>query len=137
MALRILIVEDTPERQQVLTRLCKEHAWVLVHTGARARMLLGAYRFDLIFLDYDLAGPEKGDAVAAFLPESPNQEARVIVHAMNSTGAQKIKAILPQADLVPLSKITRDNATVKRLQEALWHGADIDWAFVFRGKRTP
>ena len=55
MALRILIVEDTPERQEVLTSLCKEHAWIMVHTAPRALKLLEAYDFDLIFLDYDLA----------------------------------------------------------------------------------
>jgi hypothetical protein len=33
--------------------------------------------------------------------------------------------------MVPFSKIIRDNATVKRLQESLRQGADIKWAFVF------
>jgi hypothetical protein len=48
MVLRILIVEDTPERQQWLTGLYREHAWVLVHTAARAVRLVNAYDFDLI-----------------------------------------------------------------------------------------
>ena len=134
--LRILIIEDTPARQEALTRLCREHAWVLVHTAARAMTLLSAYRFDLIFLDYDLAGPEKGEAVAAFIPQSPNREARVIVHAMNANGAAKIRAILPEAEIVPFSNIVRNNATVKRFKEALRQGADIDWAFVFWGEQT-
>ncbi len=67
MVLRIFIVEDTPARQEVLTRLCKDHAWVLVHSARRAISLVHAYEFDLIFLDYDLAGPGKGDAEAAAL----------------------------------------------------------------------
>ena len=35
MLLRILIVEDTPTRQEVLTRLCTDHAWILAHTARR------------------------------------------------------------------------------------------------------
>lgn len=35
VVLRILIVEDTPERQGWLTGLYREHAWVLVHTAGR------------------------------------------------------------------------------------------------------
>src|SRR5215472_15565563 len=64
VVLRILIVEDTPERQGWLTGLYREHAWVLVHTAARADRLLNAYDFDLISLDYNLAGPDNGAAVA-------------------------------------------------------------------------
>jgi CheY-like chemotaxis protein len=131
MTLRILIVEDTPSRQEVMTRLCKDHAWVLVHTARRAVTLIHAYEFDLIFLDYDLAGPEKGDAVAAALAQPPSRETRVIVHAMNAAGAQKIQALLPQADLVPLSRMTKDNATFKRLKNQLAKGADIDWQSIF------
>jgi hypothetical protein len=59
--LRILIVEDTPERQEWLTGLYRDHAWVLVHTAVRAVRLVNAYDFDLISLDYNLAGPANGD----------------------------------------------------------------------------
>ena len=135
MVLKILIVEDTPARQEVLKQLCKDHAWVLVHTAWRAITLIQAYEFDLIFLDYDLAGLEKGDAVAAALAQSPNREAKVIVHAMNAAGAQKIHALLPQADLVPLSKMTKDNTTFKRLRAQLASGADIDWQSIFQGEK--
>jgi CheY-like chemotaxis protein len=134
MALRILIVEDTPARQEALTWLCKDHAWVLVHTARRAITLAQAFEFDLIFLDYDLAGPDKGDTVAAMIAQSPNREAKVIVHAMNAAGAQKIQALLPQADLVPLSRMTKDNATFKRLRAQLARGADIDWRSIFQGE---
>ena len=49
--LKILIVEDQPERQEILKQLCRHHAWVLAHTAARACRLIEAYEFDLIFLD--------------------------------------------------------------------------------------
>ena len=50
--LRVLIVEDRAERQEVLRQLFRDHAWVLVHTAARAVRLVQAYRFDLVALDY-------------------------------------------------------------------------------------
>ena len=62
-ALRVLIVEDTPQRQEVLTALYRAHAWVLVHTGRRAQVLLEAYDFDLLSLDYNLRGDLTGEDV--------------------------------------------------------------------------
>jgi CheY-like chemotaxis protein len=135
MPLRILIVEDTPERQEVLTRLCKDHAWVLVHTVPRALKLLEAYDFDLIFLDYDLAAGEKGDRVASFIPQSRNAHAKVIVHTQNAPGAKRLQGFLPQADVVPFAKMIRNNATFKRLQEELARGVNLDWPYVWRGKK--
>jgi CheY-like chemotaxis protein len=46
--LRILIIEDTEERQKILTSLYRSHAWILVNTGHRAITLLKAYDFDII-----------------------------------------------------------------------------------------
>lgn len=131
---RILIIEDTIERQNILKKLYKDHAWVLVHTAARAIRLLEVYQFDLISLDYDLAGERKGDEIAEFITKSINVDTKVIVHSMNSIGAQKIKVILPDADVVPLSKMIRNNVTFKRLYEELKKTTDINWASVFSKK---
>jgi DNA-binding response OmpR family regulator len=133
--LRVLIVEDTPERQKILCNLVKEHAWVLVHTAHRGMVLLSAYDFDLILLDYDLAGDESGADVALCLSKFRNKQAKVIIHSMNALGAEQIHALLPEADLIPLSKITKNNLTFKRLQEELRRGTTIDWEFVFSGRR--
>jgi CheY-like chemotaxis protein len=127
--LRVLIVEDTPERQEVLRGLFRDHAWITVHTAARAICLVEAYDFDLIALDYDLAGPGKGDEVASVIPGSRNAGATVIVHAMNSKGAERIVALLPKAKLLPLSRITRNNRTFKRLRSELAEGR---YAGIFR-----
>jgi hypothetical protein len=51
---------------------------------------------------------------------------------MNADGAQKIQALLLQADLVPLSRMTKDNATFKRLRLALANGPNIDWRTIFK-----
>jgi CheY-like chemotaxis protein len=131
--LRILVVEDTQERQDTLENLVKDHAWIMVNTASRAIRMVQSYRFDLIFLDYDLAGEDRGDRVAAAIRKSNNVKTKVIVHSMNAPGASRISRILPQADVVPLSKITKNNATFKRLRQELQHGTAIDWKFVFAG----
>ena len=133
--LRILIVEDTPERQEILRSLFKDHAWVLVNTAKRAIRLLSVYDFDLIFLDFDLAGDKKGDEVASFISCSRNSKTKVIVHSMNPQGAAKISEFLPNAIHVPLSRMTKTNRVFKRLRQELSEGVDINWAFVFGGDR--
>lgn len=135
--LKVLIVEDTPARQEILKNLYKDHAWVLAHTATRAIRLLKAYDFDLISLDYNLAGEKNGDAVASFIPQSRNARTKVIVHSMNKQGADSITKLLPHAEIVPVSKMTKSNATFKRLRQELRRGININWAFVFgRGNRV-
>src|SRR5689334_4011682 len=63
----VLIVEDTLDRQATLMSLYRDHAWILVHTARRACRMLDAYDFDLVSLDYNLAGPGDGTTIAAHL----------------------------------------------------------------------
>jgi len=130
--LRILIVEDSPERQTIMKNLFSHHAWILANTAARANKLLSAFEFDLVSLDYDLAGRDKGDQVARFLSKTKNISSTVLIHSMNASGAQKILEILPDALYVPLSRITRDNTTFKKIKEELKKGTDINWNYVFK-----
>ena len=125
--LRILIVEDTPERQQWLTGLYREHAWVLVHTAARAVRLVDAFEFDLISLDYNLAGEDTGDSVAQAILNSRNARTPVLVHSMNPRGAGRILELLPHAQSVPAATLVKTNATAKRIRAALRSGVPSDW----------
>src|SRR5947209_7823252 len=93
--LRVLIVEDTEDRQAALTQLFRSQAWILVDTGARAVTLLNAYKFDIISLDYNLRGPLSGADVARAIAESGNDAAGVVIHSMNPRGAEDISAVLP------------------------------------------
>ncbi len=135
MQLRVLIVEDTRDRQGVLQQLFKDHAWVLVHTAARAISLLNAFEFDVISLDYDLAGGTTGDKVAEHIRGGLNHSARVIVHSMNPQGRDQISELLPGAMVIPLSSMTKTNKRFKRLREALKQGPDFDWTFAAQGNR--
>lgn len=132
--LRILIIEDTPERQKILKNLYRDHAWILVNTARRAVKMLSVYKFDLISLDYDLAGPDCGDSIASFIPDSINSESKILIHSMNKQGADKIKNFLPEADYVPVSKLIKTNQIFKKIQSELKKGPEIDWAFVFSRK---
>lgn len=126
--MRVLIVEDNPERQQILTALYRAHAWVLVHTGPRAITLLNAFEFDLVTLDYHLAGELTGADVARSLLESRNRGACLVIHSMNSAGAEEILGLLPNAVAFPISKMTRSNAVFKRLRERIDSlGSAYEW----------
>jgi CheY-like chemotaxis protein len=130
----ILIVEDDPERQKILKNLLKSHAWILAHTAERAIRMIQAYHFDMIFLDFDLAGSGKGEDVARAICQTENKKATILIHSMNGPGAEKIKLLLPQAVWVPINQITRSNAVFKRLKQEIGRLPDIDWKAVFREK---
>jgi CheY-like chemotaxis protein len=117
--LRVLLVEDTEERQRVLTALYRAHAWVLVNTGRRAVTLLKAYDFDVVSLDYNLRGELTGADVAEALARSRNRSARVVIHSQNPIGAEKIAQRLPGAVFYPVSRVVRSNQTARRLRAAI------------------
>ena len=132
--MKVLIIENCPERQRVLRNLFKDHAWILVNTATRAIRLLEAYDFDMIALDYDLDGEEYGDKVAEFIKQSKNSNAKVWIHSMNVQGVELIQKHLPDSVAVPFSKVIRNNRTFTKLRESINRSADIDWAYVFRKK---
>jgi CheY-like chemotaxis protein len=134
--LRILIVEDTHERQEWLQQLYREHAWVLVHTAARAVRLVTAYEFDLISLDFNLAGPDNGAAVAEAIAVSRNARTPVLVHSMNPRGAGRLAELLPHAQLVPVGSLVKTNAVAKRVREALRQGVPADWPRLVSGRHS-
>ena len=127
-ALRVLLVEDTEERQQVLMSLYRSHAWVLVNSGRRAVTLLNAYDFDIVSLDYNLRGDLDGAAVARALEASRNREARVVIHSQNPRGASSIAGILPNAVAYPVSRMIRSNEAFKWLRSRIdQEGISYDW----------
>lgn len=134
--MRILIIEDTQDRQKILKQLYRDHAWVLVHTAERAISLLGAFEFDVISLDYNLAGEATGDEVARHVRDGLNHAARIVVHSMNPQGRDRIRQLLPAATILPVSSMTKTNKRFKRLREALKQGPNFDWLFAVKDGRT-
>lgn len=126
--LRVLIIEDIKERQEILTSLYRSHAWILVDIAYRAIQLIHAYDFDIISLDYNLKGEETGVDVAKIIPCSRNNKTQVVIHSMNPDGAQEIKSIIPGAVVYPLSKMIRSNRAFKEIRSKInAFGASYDW----------
>jgi CheY-like chemotaxis protein len=124
----VVIIEDTKERQEVLTSLYRSHAWILVNTGHRAITLLNAYDFDIISLDYNLDGELTGADVARAIACSRNGNARIVIHSMNAEGTEQIAKILPHAVLFPVSKMVRSNQAFRLLRNKIDElGAAFDW----------
>jgi CheY-like chemotaxis protein len=127
--LRVLIIEDTEERQSVLTSLYRSHAWMLVNTGRRAVTLLNAYDFDIISLDYNLRGELNGADVAKEIKLSRNTNTKIIVHSLNPKGVKHILKIIPDAITYPVSKIVRSNKHFKYLRSQIDElGVNYDWS---------
>jgi DNA-binding response OmpR family regulator len=69
--LRVLIVEDSKERQEILKNLTRRHAWIAANTASIAIKYLSVFDFDLILLDYDLSGSGSGEDVARSYEHRP------------------------------------------------------------------
>ena len=126
--LRVLIIEDTEERQSILTSLYRSHAWMLVNTGRRAVTLLNAYDFDIISLDYNLRGELNGADVAMEIKLS-GINTKIIVHSLNPKGVKQILQILPDAISYPVSKMVRSNKHFKFIRAKIDElGVNYDWS---------
>jgi CheY-like chemotaxis protein len=128
--LRVLIVEDTPRRQELLQQLYREHAWVLASDALHAVRLVAAYDFDLISLDYDLEGLETGELVAEAVAASRNASTPVIVHSMNPEGAELVSIVLPHAQRVPVDQMVGSHRSAEAVRQALREGVPKDWRSV-------
>ena len=132
----VLIVEDNRERQDILKNLFRDHAWILVNTAERAIRLVKAYTFEIICLDYDLAGPGNGEDVARAVLETKSKKTYILIHSMNGPGADKIKAILPESVCVPINQMIRSNAAFKNLREQIGFVPNINWKAVFQHRNS-
>jgi CheY-like chemotaxis protein len=126
--LRVLIIEDTIERQEILRKLFRENAWILANTAGRAATLAQAYDFDVICIDYDLDGEAKGSEVARAVAGGRNAKAKVFIHSMNPEGWKEIREHLPEARILPVSRMTENSRIFKRLPAELFRGPDFDWS---------
>lgn len=134
VVMRVLIVEAVSERQRWLKSLYRDHAWVLAQSAARAVRLLDAYPFDLISLNYKLAGPGDGERVACAVQKSQNLGAPVLVHSVDSFRVGRLTELLPNAVCVPIRKILKTNARVRRVREELRYGVPANWRALVSGR---
>lgn len=106
---KVLILEDNKDRIKTFKQKLSEHDLYFfddVKEAVQGFTLLGP--FDLILLDHDLDNkifvdsnePNTGYQFALFLSQE-DTNAQIIIHSMNVKGAQNIKSVLPQAEVIP------------------------------------
>lgn len=106
---KVLILEDNKDRINTFKAKLSDHDLYFfddVQEAVQAYALMGPY--DLILLDHDLddkifvdsSEPNTGYQFALFL-SSQDTSAQIIIHSMNARGAQNMKAVLPQAEVIP------------------------------------
>ena len=128
--MRILILEDSKERQEKFGRNTVGHIRVIVES---AKACIGALMagvdmdlpIDVLFLDHDLggtvmqeSGPGTGYEVAQWLEQHPQyQPKHIVIHSFNPDGAMRMNAALPKAVRWPGCWDLDIYAIVKRLEE--------------------
>lgn len=107
--LRILILEDDPNRVKKFTQALIDHEVSVTDSSKVCIELLKTKKFDVLMLDHDLggevyvkSGENTGYEVACFLEENPDkQPTQIFIHSLNGVGAQKMNAAIPKARHVP------------------------------------
>ena len=101
--MKILILEDNIERQKQFRKNLVGHNVEIIDSSKIAIEKFIGEKWDLLFLDHE-SGENTGYEVAKFL-EANNQfmPSNVIVHSLNTNGAQNILAALPSAIHIPFA----------------------------------
>jgi CheY-like chemotaxis protein len=110
--LKILILEDDSSRKNQFRKNMIGHVITVVSsTSACIEQLQETW--DMLFIDHDLdgkvfvpSGPGTGWEVAEWLSKNPDKKPnKIIIHTLNNLGAQKMKELLPEAELLPFAWI--------------------------------
>lgn len=107
--MKILILEDSDERQRTFRGNLIGHSVEIHATATAVISRLQAEKWDWLFLDHDLggktmvpSGPGTGYEVACWLEQHPDRMPwQIVIHSFNNTGAARMKATLPQAHVIP------------------------------------
>lgn len=107
--MRVLILEDDPERTEKFRRLLIGNVVEIVETAREAIDLLRVKEWDVLSLDHDLggeqmveSGPGTGYEVAKWLEQNPERKPpRILLHSFNGPGRANMLACLPGAEDCP------------------------------------
>lgn len=106
------MLEDDPARQKHFNWWnLQGHKVTIVSTVGEAISELEENKFDVLCLDHDLgqrtyvnsfSKAETGYLVALWLAENTERKPRIIVlHSLNPVGRENMKAVLPEAFIIP------------------------------------
>lgn len=113
--MKILILEDSGQRIKLFKQhYGKKHDLYFfdkVIDAKDALELMGP--FDIIFLDHDLDDrvyvpseePNTGYQLAKWIAEKNLKFDEIILHSLNPAGVQNMKAVLPEAKIVPFTNL--------------------------------
>jgi CheY-like chemotaxis protein len=107
--MRILILEDSPERQRKMRQRLIGHVVEIAETAQAAIDRLRDERWDVLCLDHDLggqqmveSGPGTGYEVAKWLEGNKDRiPERIVLHSYNEPGRANMLACLPGAVEMP------------------------------------
>ena len=113
--MKVLILEDSGARIKLFQKhLGKDHDLYFfdnVQEAKAALELMGP--FDVLFLDHDLDDrvfvdsnePNTGYQLAKWVAEKDIKFDEIILHSLNPAGVQNMKAVLPEAKIVPFTNL--------------------------------
>lgn len=107
--MKILILDDDQSRHKIFAQKLIGHEVVHSYTAMSTIAHLRNDTFDYVFLDHDLgekvmvpSGKGTGYQVAEWLSHNVKcQPKNIVIHSFNPAGAQNMKNVLPNAQIVP------------------------------------
>jgi len=107
--MKILILDDDQNRHKIFAQKLIGHEVVHTYTAMATIAHLKNDTFDYVFLDHDLggkvfveSGEKTGFQVAEWLSHNvKHQPTNIIIHSFNPVGAQNMKNVLPNAQIIP------------------------------------
>jgi len=116
--MKVLIVEDSADRQNVLKNLYKFHQIEIAETSNDALCMLKMNSFDILHLDYDLDCESTSEIVAHELKKR-SLNCIIIIHSENPDGVTKLQELLPKSFTIPISHFAGKNPFSSKLKSIL------------------
>lgn len=114
--LRILVIEDSELRAEFLIDKFNRFEIRVVKDPLEGVKALRQGKYDLIFLDYDLASAPTADLiengtgiyVAKRLRETINKLTPVVIHSMNIKAAEYMVGLMEKAVMIPFHRLREE-----------------------------
>jgi len=107
--MNIFILEDSYNRIKKFKMNLIGHTIIHTDNINDAKSILKSNKFDCIFLDHDLGEVDieynNGYQLAKWIAQENITYTRLIVHSSNTVGSQNIKFVIPQAELIPFTRL--------------------------------